>query len=555
MLYLQSNKKIIKSVSPPQNSQLINIMTLKTKKLFLAGGLFLFSGLFLPFSAAFANNLSITNVSLEDRDTGADTVIVEFDIAWNNSWRDTTNHDAVWIIFKATKSSVIYHGNMKTAGTNPSGTSPGSNKDLEIYVPTDKKGAFIRRKSTGSGTVTSENVRLKLDYVASPLSAVDTDTISVKVIGMEMVFIPSATFYAGDTSGAGPFQQGSSDTEPWVISNEGSIFVSNITSNGYYYTKGGALDTYDAATGSTFTIPYNFPKGYAAFYCMKYEITEGQWVDFINTLTAAQQTNRDITSSANSGKNADTVLTRNTIAQSGTGTAAASTSRPDRAMTYLGWMDLCAYLDWAALRPMTELEYEKVARGPLMPVSGEYAWGSASITAAATISGSLEPGTETISTAGANANYNNTSLSGGDTFQGSAYQTGPLRGGIFATGSSTRDASGAGYYGVMELSGNVWERTVTVGNSEGRNFTGSHGDGVLVSVSGYEGNANAAAWPHADTQSSARGVTKSDGSGFRGASWADNGSLTISGRTYGAWRDGSRNNKYGGHGVRTYDGS
>ena len=121
---------------------------------------------------------SFKKVSLEDRDTGADTVIVEFDIAWNNSWRDTTNHDAVWIIFKATKSSVIYHGNMKTAGTNPSGTSPGSNKDLEIYVPTDKKGAFIRRKSTGSGTVTSENVRLKLDYVASPLSPVDTNPIS-----------------------------------------------------------------------------------------------------------------------------------------------------------------------------------------------------------------------------------------------------------------------------------------------------------------------------------------------------------------------------------------
>ena len=32
-------------------------------------------------------------------------------------------------------------------------------------------------------------------------------------------------------------------------------------------------------------------------------------------------------------------------------------------MTYISWPDLLAYADWAALRPITELEYEKAARG------------------------------------------------------------------------------------------------------------------------------------------------------------------------------------------------
>ena len=37
------------------------------------------------------------------------------------------------------------------------------------------------------------------------------------------------------------------------------------------------------------TIPSAYPKGYAAFYCMKYEVSEGQWVDFFNTLKDGQK--------------------------------------------------------------------------------------------------------------------------------------------------------------------------------------------------------------------------------------------------------------------------
>ena len=99
----------------------------------------------------FANNISISNVSIEDRDSNLNTAIVEFDISWDNSWRSAENHDAAWVVLKVTKSGQVYHGYMKNSGLNPADTSPGSNKDLEIYVPTDLTGAFIRRKSTGTG--------------------------------------------------------------------------------------------------------------------------------------------------------------------------------------------------------------------------------------------------------------------------------------------------------------------------------------------------------------------------------------------------------------------
>lgn len=511
-------------------------------------------------SFVFANNLSITNVTLEDRDSSLDTAIVEFDISWDNSWRSTTNHDAVWVFFKvyAAATTAIYHGKMKDAGVDPSGTSPGSNKDLEIEVPSDKMGAFIRRKSTGTGTVTSKDVRLKLDYAASPLSGTDSASITVNIKGVEMVYIPTGAFWAGDTYvGNSRLRAGSTtsapDTNPWYISSESTITTTSPgNGNTYYYVTSGRPN--EDATGAIFSLGTTFPKGYAAFYCMKYELTEGQWVDFVNSLTTLQKSQVDITANhfERGGKNSDSVLQRNTVSQSG---GTASTLRPDRAMTYISFQDLCAYLDWAGLRPMTELEFEKIARGPLSPVSQEYAWGSSSATNAVTFSGSPENGLETFVTSGANVAVLSQTWSRGDDYLGAEYANGPVRVGIFATSSSTRSQAGASYYGVMEMTGNLWEFAVTVGNSAGRAFTGGHGDGVLTTASGYEGNANVTGWPHTDAGDSSRGVTGSAGSSFRGGSDL----RAVSDRGIGAYWDDNRwggaGGFQGGRGVRTYTGS
>jgi formylglycine-generating enzyme required for sulfatase activity len=160
---------------------------------------------------------------------------------------------------------------------------------------------------------------------------------------------------------------------------------------------------------------------------------------------------------------------------------------------------------------MTEFEFEKAARGTTWTVN-EYAWGSTSITAAKTISTTSPPenGTEIITAdTNANCNYNWTTGTLPD-FSGGDQGTGPLRCGIFAIANNTnRVSAGAGYYGVMELSGNLWEVVVPVGNSDGRNFDGSHGDGALDS----DGCATNTGWP---------GTTAAKNSfvtGMKGGTW------------------------------------
>ena len=68
---------------------------------------------------------------------------------------------------------------------------------------------------------------------------------------------------------------------------------------------------------------------------------------------------------------------------------------------------------------------------------------------------------------------------------------GPVRVGIFARSGSSREAAGASYWGIMELSGNLWERVVSIGSGAGLSFQGIHGDGALD----VNGDADAGTWP------------------------------------------------------------
>ncbi len=91
----------------------------------------------------------------------------------------------------------------------------------------------------------------------------------------------------------------------------------------------------------------------------------------------------------------------------------------------------------------------------------------------------------------------------------------------------------------MELSGNVWERCVSVGSPVGRTFDGRHGNGQL----GANGDADEVNWP-----SSISG----DGSCFRGGS-ANSSTLPLrlSDREFGSNPDPIGYGWTGGRGVRT----
>jgi len=486
------------------------------------------------FPLLYANNLKITNVALAFQDTNVGTATIQFDISWDNSWRDSLNYDAVWVFIKysSDQEETWGHATLKRGGINPLGFGRGTGVEVDIIVPPDRKGCFIQRASMGSGRVEVKGIQVVWDYKQDNVDAHSLSKIGLKIFGIEMVYIPEGAFFAGDNQASpAAFDQGSAPQEkdPWYIQSEGAIYVENTLENGYYYNSGGNIG--ENSSGDEFVIPASFPKGFSAFYIMKYEITQGQYADFLNTLTPLQSARRYPDQYGNY---------RYTIHHTDSGYIA---ERPYRACNYLSWMDLCAYADWSALRPMTELEFEKAARGKdIFPKEGELSWGTTSITPATTIVGA-EDGTETVANIQANCVFGNQTFSGGDGGNG------PLRVGIFATSTSTRQLSGGSYYGVMELSGNVWEHCVTVGNATGRAFQGGLGDGVLETASGYEGNATNPDWPG---YVKGQGVEKAIGSGFKGGSWleTDISKLAISDRSEAARISELREPDAGGRCVR-----
>jgi hypothetical protein len=460
---------------------------------------------------------------LTDVDTGAGTMAVSFDLSWNYSWRlssGVSNWDAMWVFMKYRKNG----GNWQHATLSNTGhTAPaGSTIDIGLRDPSSSYdistnpglGAFIYKSSAGFGANAFNNIKLIWNYAQDGVN--QGDSLDIHLNAIHMVYVPEGAFYAGDNAtSTAAFKQGSSDNDPWYIGSESAISVTNSTGSAggsgsdptgavYYYTSDSGSN--DDATGAEFSIPAAFPKGYKAFYVMRHELTQEQWRDFFNSLPATgnARTNRDVTSSNNGGKSSDNLVTRNNISWDSS-SASNPAAVPDRnspngetycnvPMSYVSWDDLLAYLDWAGLRPLTELEYEKGCRGTTTAASGEYAWGNTNASAATGFSNAGKV-TEVPSNSGANVAY-------------SSNTTGPARVGSFASlnyGGTSRELSGAAYYGMMEMSGNVQEALVTVGNSSGRGYTGEHGDGALDT----SGAANVSNWPSAS------------GCGFRGGGWSD----------------------------------
>jgi hypothetical protein len=164
-----------------------------------------------------------------------------------------------------------------------------------------------------------------------------------------------------------------------------------------------------------------------------------------------------------------------------------STTHPAIPVNYVNQVQALAYLDWAGLRPWTELEFEKVGRGTEDPVDGAYAHGT----------NTVDRTLPTVTNKGAtNSRITNQAADVGHFVHAiprNNESNGPLRCGITAASATnfTRLETGGSYYGIMEQSGNLWERIVTVGQPRGRAFEGNHGDGTLAT----DGTHNVSGWP------------------------------------------------------------
>ncbi len=457
-----------------------------------------------------ANNLRIQNIS-PDLVNGT----VTFDITWDNSWNLETlgapyHWDAAWTFVKwrecnAPISVPWTHGLLDTSFAAHSFGSLEPTRSDGFSVGIDSmpfnNGAMLRRVTNGLfPTQPYQTITLKLTNLPA------TGDYDIRVFGVEMVYVPQGEFLLGGTSERSAFNI---NGLPVLIKSEDAIQLNY--------------------GNSSTSLPDSFPKGYKPFFCMKYEISQGQYCDFLNTLSGTAPN----LLFANEYNNY-----RNRVQSGGTPPDIYFSDRQDRANNYMNWTDLLAYLDWACLRPMTELQYEKACRGNGSYVQDEYAWGSTDITPITLIS-TPENGTEVAQNPGANCRYSANGLTGGDG------GSGPIRVGIFATASVTsKQEAGSSYYGIMEMSGNLWEYAVIGHNLAAHNqYDGRWGDGYLDTL----GYANTIRWPFPNVATNNGSVYKA----LRGGNWNSGiNDLRVSDRYYHYHRYNERGYWSGGRGVR-----
>ena len=475
-------------------------------------------------SPSLANGLRLTDLSLASPQT------LQVKVSWENAWRFgadslTGNHDAIWLFVKyQTANGQWRHAHLDSIGIL------GSNL-LQASLPPDQAGAMVSLGLEFSGQVSAEPLTIGLQ---SPLPS---DAMAVVLMGIEMVWVPEGPFWLGDTRSFHHIRD-ASDEGPFFVGDAGSISPSQIDLGG--------------EDSLSQPIPMSFPKGYQGFYLMKYELTQAQYRDFLNTLTFEQQQARTATDPSAAVGTAAMMPSsiaghRNGLVLASPGISGGLPARyacdgnldgnynqaddgSDWACSYLNWADLCAYLDWAGLRPLTELEFEKACRGPIFPKAREFAWGtSQSIDANTLVNPGL--GDERVAEmASANA---------GLASHGYLGPQGPLRVGFGGNDSSSRLQLGAGYYGAAELSGNLWELCVRI-HPLGLGFLGEAGDGSL----NLQGEADQTDWPAASGAIHRGGAHNS---GIIG----DFRDLAISDRFYFDLAPNQRRNTTGGRGGRS----
>lgn len=464
-------------------------------------------------------------------------------------------------------------------------------------------GVFVYRDSVGAGTNIWKAVSLRWLHGADGVS--DPAAAEIRVFGIKMVYVPKGAFWAGDGAVPDPeakflpdptgpgvggehwplrgggawrtwdicaqFQAGDT-SDPLRIASEDALTLggTSVSNLGNHNSRGLQLGE-DFSSWVTQPLPSRFPKGVAAFYCMRTELTEGQYVDFLNTLTYEQQKahtapppespvgtpclcnggrmkrcRNSIQIAVPGIRSVEERVTRSdgviaTVSRPNT-PATYRTEAPYAACGHIITLDEIAYAGWAGLRPMTELEYEKACRGPVKPIPDEYAWGSKGVAndkepaawyAVRNIGapdervdcvrgegqcnavwwgtlgrptsrvggqeeGGVEPGVTNFQVevaidegVGLMKRPAMREAQSGDELieQVETNQTadffGPLRAEVFAGPRSERTAAGASYWGILELSGNLWEQTITVGSKAGRRFEGTHGNGIPETSPGW----------------------------------------------------------------------
>lgn len=308
------------------------------------------------------DTVTIENAVVTPRD--AATATIRFDLAWNDSWRDQTNHDAVWIFFKALPAAGGGWQPVRLAADkvlDPTGyTQEKDGTRLDFIVPDGPDGfvgMFVRRAEEGKGPVAAKGVTAILDLAASKALGKVTSETKVTPLAIEMVYVDEGPYALGsgglELNGLYEYSDGVENVKPFRVTSAGAIPTGR---------QPGRLWAWKAAQPEDGgEIPATFPNGYAAFYAMKKRISSPQYTTFLNMLPPAEAEKRFFDRIAiRSGEPPNVTYepwlrvkwSNQAFRQAGSG---------------LSWGDGAAYAAWAGLRPISELEMEKAVRGPRAP--------------------------------------------------------------------------------------------------------------------------------------------------------------------------------------------
>jgi hypothetical protein len=502
----------------------------------------------LADGTARASDIQVTSAVREGDD-------ITFNLAWENSWREVRtiaagmhvagegelkveNWDAAWVFVKFRRAGAETWSHA-TLSINAAEHSVPDGAKVDVgRTPRRKQGpgvgTFVYRSESNRGRGAND-WKVKLRWLRRADDVADGEDVEVQVHAIEMVYVAEGPFAIGSGGDEeGRLFRADDPSRPFIVTSEAEI-VTEPDREGALWGAGGAVAMSAIEAGKIKTsfiwsepwrasapvtvgntgkseghdavwiagdfkeddeippIHAEFPKGFRAFYCMKYEITQGQYAAFLNSLSR-RQCGGTISISDNSQRYYVRSPLSHRYSLHGNWPNIRA-GMPLVACNFLSWQDGISYAAWAGLRPMTELEFEKACRGPLKPVPNEYAWGTAGI---ADTRYQLVPGSEgtakervtenaSSKTAG-NAVYDRTRPDFGTPRPWSRpdAKIGPLRAGIFTSKSPfDRVASGASFWGIMELSGNLWERPVSIVDRRRTErppypgFMGMHGDGSI----------------------------------------------------------------------------
>jgi formylglycine-generating enzyme required for sulfatase activity len=395
---------------------------------------------------ALVQSLWANNIKVEDVKYDKTTKKVSFKISWENAWRQTADfYDAAWVFAKY---RTVNQPNWLHAYVTKNSTTVGG--ALETKESNDERGFYVRFNTDSLGHVLPTQVSFEVSNVIGLFP-------DFKVFAVEMVYVPKGSFYAGARVTGDEanlledqvlYQYAPSNSQnpsymPLQITSESEI------KNGFL------VSPYISSKG----ISQYFPKGYDAFYCMKHEVSNEQLIAYFNSIGTNRTRLEMLGCSGNNPfKYNNITIGQDTVDIIGTLTAegyeftceAGYENHPAVMTPYT----LASYLNWAGLCLMTELQYVKACRGPLYPTENETAAGI-NVRSGTTL-------TAVSDTFFANLKTPNERLKR----HYSAPNTNKLRRCGFAADSSTnRISSNASFYGILNMTDNAYEITISISDT------------------------------------------------------------------------------------------